>query len=120
VHELVDVMACLSAACVRACLGLARALHDGASLDDAVECEAAVLVDWRHDVCKADLARRGGDVDVLCLGQIELDASRADGHGFGRRVLGAVQCGCHGRSHIHGVGGVSGVVYVQAGVVGDS
>ena len=104
-HVLVDVMACLSAACVHACLCLARALHDGAGLDDAVELEAAVLVDGRHDV---DAGIR--NLEVLYMGRVQLHASRADGHGFGGRVL-AVQCRCHvgGGSHIHGqAGGVDG------------
>lgn len=83
---------------VGACLCLPRALDDGAGLDDAVELEAAVLVDGRHDVDAG--AER---LDVVYMGRVQLHASRADRNGFGGRVL-AVQCRCHvgGRSHIHG------------------
>ena len=81
-----------------ACLCLARALHHRAGLDDAVELEAAVLVDGRHDVDAG-----AGGFCVVQAGRIQLHASRADGGRVGGRGL-RVQCRCHaggGRCHIH-------------------
>jgi hypothetical protein len=47
--------------------GLARALDDVAGLDDAVELEAAVLADGRHD---ADVGAGGFDVvETRLLGE---------------------------------------------------
>ena len=40
-------------------LGLASALHDGASLDEAVELEAAVLVDGRHGAAVGPVRSEG-------------------------------------------------------------
>ena len=89
---------CSVARCV-ACLGLARALHHGAGFDDAVELEAAVLVDGRHYVDAG-----AGGFGVVHAGRVQLHASRADGlRRMGRHGHG-VQCRCHaggGKCHIH-------------------
>lgn len=52
---------------------LARALDDVAGLDDAVEFEAAVLVDGRHDAHAR--ARRLDAIEARLDGRLQLHAS---------------------------------------------
>ena len=79
---------CIGPDFITAHLGLARALHHRAGLDDAVELEAAILVDRRkHD---------GG------LGVVEPGLRRNGNGGRGRLLSAARKSRCHGGSHIHG------------------
>jgi hypothetical protein len=73
-------------------LGLARALHYVARLDDAVELEAAVLIDRRHDV---DRAFAFEVVKLRRRQSVELHALWADRDW----LRGRLQLVCHDRAH---------------------
>lgn len=73
-------------------LCLASALQHGASLDDAVKLEAAVLVDGRHDACTGRLGLDAGE--AWLRGRAQLHKRGRHGDRFGGRLLCAFRHGC--------------------------